>query len=1145
VGRAAGRVDETANALDRACRAETDQTRRAELAADLGELYESLGDAPRAVAAYEQARADEPESPRALSALHRLYRETEQWQELAEVIPDVVGMAERAQVVELQVELGDVLSERLARHDQAVAAYTAALALDPKHPSAFQGLAAVYQATGQTDALLDASEAEADAADPSARARRYGEIAEDWRGRGRFDRAAALWQKAVDLAPKDPAARRGLATALRGNEQWGSLASELRALLEIVNAPGERLAVLLELGDVATQLDDQDGAVTAYQSALAIEADHMGALDALARLYERGEKTASAIVVLQRLLEHATDPRARASLFQRLGAAQLDARDVPAARLAFEQALALDLASAAAHEGIARVHLLEDRAVAGGDELVRAAELAPSPQDQIRCLVDAAWVFRHRVHDAERARQCLRLVLELEPAHADAKQLLAELLQDTQQWESLWPHLQEEVQHARINEQLPPAQRAEIYARAARCAVELDLTGQALELYDLALAADATPDLHLERADALYRSKALDAAAPAYQSIVLRHAATLGKDRLVAVYRRLAEIHAALGKPMQAQLFHQKVLELDPHHKPTLTELAELHVARGRYDESIAQLRTLAKLAEPAERVRLLERIGDLYRDRLKNAPRAMSTFLEALELDDTNRRILQRVLDLQTAAGQWKAAVETIGKFLEHETDPARRAAYHLAAAEIRRNELKDKVGALDGYETALDELCAAPSPDTTLRALETFRLIDEMVTADKNWKYQEQAYRRMIRRVPDGAPALVQLWDALGEVYRSRLKSYQSAIEAFETAHALDPTRAPDRTAKLTELYALVGRKQPRAVVQRAAKLVAADPFQPESYRALGRASAEAGRIDEAWCAARALVFLKQATADETALYKRFRTHEARKATGAFDEASWAHVRHPDEDRAISAIFSVVWQAPVALRAGPAKAFDLRPKERLPIEDGTRVIAKIFRHAARVLGVALPDVYVQPHRSGRLLLANCIDRGRLVPAVIVGRDLMTGYRDTELAAAVGAMLALLRPAYYLTLALANLDELEATLGAACEIGGRPGIGDPEGRAQLAAEMQKRVPRRALESLAQLVAHLPEKPDVARWRACVDAAAQRAGLLVGGELAAAARMLSTDAASPGGAQRVRHLVAYSVSPAHFEARRHLGVNVA
>src|SRR6185295_6993166 len=159
---------------------------------------------------------------------------------------------------------------------------------------------------------------------------------------------------------------------------------------------------------------------------------------------------------------------------------------------------------------------------------------------------------------------------------------------------------------------------------------------------------------------------------------------------------------------------------------------------------------------------------------------------------------------------------------------------------------------------------------------------------------------------------------------------------------------------------------------------------------------------------------------------------------------------------------VFALVWEGAVALRAGPAKSFQLKAKERLAVEDGTRVVAKIFRHAARVLNVPLPDVYIQPRRSGRLLLANCVEKGRLSPAVIVGRDLMTGYRDTEIAAAVGAMIALLRPAYQLKLTLSTLDELEAALAAAAQLAGRS-LGRPELEPQVAAfvpEIQKRLTR-------------------------------------------------------------------------------------
>ena len=1138
---------------------EQDLGRRSELYALLGDLSETqLGESAQAIGWYQRALADEPEAKPVLVALHRLYRETLAWRELAELLPRLIDVHEpdthRAEIVELNVELGSVLADHLGRADDAVRAFNAALALEPTHPAAFQGIARVYHATGQTEALLDATEAELDAATGADRARRYGETASAWHARGAFARAAACWRKALALDPEHRAGLEGLARALRAGEQWVELAATLRASLELATAPGERATLLLELGEVLdNDLDDVEGAIAAYREALAIDAHHRGALDAMARLHDRAGKPQLALEVLQRLLELTTDaPRARADLFQRIGHLHLNARDVANARLNLVQALALDLDNAGAHEGMARVHLQRDEVVAGGEELVRAAQLAASPYDKLRCLADAAWVFRHRLHDTERARQCLHLILELEPDHADAKQALAELLADTQQWETLWPHLEQDVQRANDDPSVSPEERRDIFTRAARCALELDKFATALELYDLACAIDQSPAIQIERAEALYRSKSLDAAAASLQTLALRHAQALPPAQLLGVYRRLAEIHTALGKAAQAQLFHHKVLELDPHHRPTLKDLAELHLARGRVDEAIAHLRAIVESAPAAERVPLLERIGDLFRDHGKNAPRAMSTYLEALELEPGNHRLLQRVLDLQSEAGQWRAAAETIGRFLDHETDPARRGAYHLALAEIRRTELRDKPGALEAYDHALDELLREEplAAATRARALETFRIVDELVTADKNWKYQEQCYGRMLERMPKGDPALVVLWHALGEVYRTRLKQYQSAIEAFEVAHSLDPDKSPERTGILAELYALIGAKQPQQVSERAAKLVEVDPNNSGVYRMLGRSSLEAGRLDEAWCVARALVFLKKANAEEQALYQRYQLHETRKAAGVLDEESWASVRHPDEDRTISAIFGLTWEGPVALRAGPAKAFELKAKDRMPVEDGTRVIAKIFRHASRVLQVAVPDVYVQPRRSGRLLLANCVERGRLVPAVIVGRDLMTGYRDTEIAASVGAMLMLLRPAYYLKVTLPTVDELEAALGAAAQLVGRTGIGRAELeplRTAFASEMQKRLTRQTAATLHALVSRLPDKPDLARWRTAVDIAAQRAGLLVCGELAAAARMLATEASPLGGQrpnQRVHDLVSYSVSPGYFAARAHLGVTV-
>ena len=1143
--RAEARWGEVAALLARRAELEADRGKRSELYAQVGEVHETmLDDAGAAIRWYEAALADEPEAKPVLIALHSLYLATARWDALLDLVPRLIGVldaaAERPIVLDLYVELGTMLADQLGRHADAVHAFEAALALDPKHAAALEGLSHVYELTGETDALLEAREAEAAAA-PSAK--RYADAAAAWSDRGRFDRAVECWRKVMELAP-DQAARAGLARALRGAEAW----SELAALLRDSHEP----AALLELAEVLDdKLDDAAGATAAYRAVLAIDPAHRGALEALARLHDRTGQTQPAIDALEKLLETTSAAKPRGELFQRIGQLYLNVRDTANAGIALAQAIALDLDNAGAHEGMARLHLMQGELVAAGEELVQAATLSVEDRDRVRRLADAAWVFRHRLRDTERARQCLHLILELEPEHGDAKQALAELLHATEQWESLWPHLEQEVARAQADPSLPAAERLDTFTRAARCALELDRFETALELYDLACALDAKPALAIERADALYRARSLEAAAAAYQTILVRHTTALEPAALIPVYRRLAEIQTTLGKTAQAVLFHRKVLELEPHHRATLQDLADLELGRGRTDEAIAHLRALVALVDPPERVPFLERVGDLYRDKLRNSPRAMSAYLEALELAPGNRRLLQRLLDLQSAAGQWRAAAETIERFLEHETEPTKRAAYYLASAEIRRTELRDKPGALDAYDRALAEMFREDplTPATRARGLDTFRLIDELVTADRNWKRLEQSYLRMVKRVPKDDPVLLPLWHALGEIYRTRLKQYDNAIRAFEVAHALDPDKQPERASVLAELYGLVGRKQPEQVAQRASKLVEADPEHSGAYRALGHASLAAGKLDEAWCVARALVFLKKANAEEQALYERYAAHEADKATGILDDDTWAAaVRHPDEDRTISALFALVWEAAVAPRAGAPKDFELKAKERLPVEDGTRVIAKIFRHAARVLNVALPDVYVQPRRSGRLLLANCIERGRLVPAVIVGRDLMTGYRDTELAAVIGAMLSLLRPAYWLRLALPAVEELEAALGAAAALGGRPGLGSAAGgelQSAIATELLKRLPRSGAEALRAIVARLPERPDLARWRTAVDLASQRAGFLVSGELAAAARMLSTEASAGGRpGQRVQQLVSYSVSPSYFAVRAHLGVTI-
>jgi len=1225
------RWTELAELLEVRIEHETDPDQLYALCLELGTLREanaeSLADT---IVVFEQALSIEPESVDALVALHRLYRRNEDWTALAEILPRLIAVTEgpRSAIVEIWVELGTVLGDRLQRYDAALEAFATARQLAPAHRGALQGSARMYEATGRTEELLEAREATVDASTGAVdRAATYAEIANAWDDRGRPDRAARCRRKQLLLTPLDVTAHDGLVRALRLNEEWSALADAIAAFVPI--APrGDRLPLLLELADIRdVRQGDVDGAIGAYKQVLALDAQQPVAQERLSYLYERAGQSAAAIDLLTRQLAAATSPRTRADLLQRLGHVYVTAQDFERGREHIAQALSLDPSNAGALESMGWLHVKDGALASAGDSLVRAAQSSENRDDRLRRYLDAAWLYWHRMRDAERARTCLHSVLKLEPDHPDATHALAELLADQREWETLWPRLEQEV--ARSGDD------ADLLARAARCALELDKFDKARELFERAFELAPSASLALERADALFTARSFEDAVSAYQAAL--QVDGLDNALRVRVHRRLAEVFTHLGRLVSAHRHHQDVLALEPNHADTLVDLAELELGRGLFDEAIVHLRVLASAGPPDQRVAYLERIGDIYRERLHNPTRAISTYLEGLELTRGNRRLLQRILDVQTETGQWRAAVDTISQFIAHETDAARRASYHLAAAEIRRSELKDKPGALVAYEHALDDLFLEqpPSDASRKRGLDTFIAIDKLMVADRDWRGLEQAYVRMIKRLPKTDAALVALWHALGELYRLHLANDEHALAAFEVAQSLDPTASTTRARILDELRlklappapappapappppppppapapsaaptrpapapaparpapapapvrpVAVARPAPlrantpvsvrfdtpvpiprgtstvapltpapsRAVTstpiprryERAVSRVS-DPNLPASYREIGRRSVEAGQLDEAWCVARTLVLLRQASPEERELYMHYRPLETREATGTFDEDTWSFVRHANEDRAISAIFAQIWQSATQ---HAVRNDELKPQERVHVEDGGRLIARICRYAARVLDVALPEVYVQPQRAGRLALVHRSDRGRVLPAIVVGRDLLSGYRPSEVTSSLAAMITQLRPAYHLNLALTTVGELEAALGAAAMLVGRSDIGASPLRATIAADLQQRLLGPQLGALRTQVARLPERPDLARWSRAVDATAQRAALLVAGELVAAARMIATDPTvsdSDVAGRRVEELIAFSVTPKYFAARTHLGVTVA
>src|SRR5262249_42102017 len=143
---------------------------------------------------------------------------------------------------------------------------------------------------------------------------------------------------------------------------------------------------------------------------------------------------------------------------------------------------------------------------------------------------------------------------------------------------------------------------------------------------------------------------------------------------VVRIYFRLGMVRQHLGERKKALNMFEKALEIDPHHRDTLGAVIALQEATGDWEQVIHAKRGLVATAEPRDKVQLLDEIGEIYQQKLNNSQKAISAFLEALEVDPDDHQTLQKVLDLYTETKQWKKVVETIERFIALETDSVRK---------------------------------------------------------------------------------------------------------------------------------------------------------------------------------------------------------------------------------------------------------------------------------------------------------------------------------------------------------------------------------------------------------------------------------------------------------------------------------------
>jgi tetratricopeptide (TPR) repeat protein len=1171
-----GSWSELIETLQRHAAVEPSIEKKTDLYINLAELLErQMQDTPGAIYAYQQAMVCDPASKPALLALDRLYRRTEQWEPLIDVLSrraDLEQSSDERDTAKLRLEIGQIWDLRLFDAGQAIAAYQQVLHTDPTNLQALRALEQLYEKTNQSEKYLEVLEAQLDATPSDVeQIALYERMAAAWEERfGKLDRAAESLEKIVAVDSRNFSAYRELARLYQQAGKWEALVETYRNHITATGDVQTKVDLFVAMGiTYDSNLGDIDRAIEAFVDVLQFDSSEPRALDALGRLYEKISEWDRAIEAMAQLVRLSDDPRRQVDLYWRMGKIQYEhLQDPEAAEANLLRGLALDAGHVPTMETLTKQYSDRGDWLKAAQMMVRTESYTMVITDKVRLLFEAARIYEDKLRQNDAAKQLYAAVIALDPEHVEAGRPLADLYFAAQEWAPLSPVI--DMLCRKVGQlHADPRELNELYYHAARTADELGDFQKALGYYKAAYDIDSTylPTL-LGRADLLFKMQDWDNAGKIYQTILVQHRDGQDEGDVVRIYNRLGMVRQALGERKKALNMFEKALEIDPTHRDTLEAVIDLQQQQGDWEAVVHGKRGLMVTANTREKTQLLDEIGGIYHDRLQNMQKAIAAYLEALEVAPEDHQLMQKVLDLYTETKQWKKAVETIERFISLEADPVRRGAYYYAAATVCRDELKSLDEAVDYYNRALDNFFSVPEklPDAMIpRALRAFEAIDKVLTTKRDWKAQERAYRDMIKRLPQkDSPTFhkvrVGLFDGLGEIYRTRLKHYQSATHAFEFAQQLDPKNdlrgdGTDRAEILAELYLVSGPEYTDKAVEQHMRMLRNEPFKYDSYKALRRIYMDAHQYDKTWCVCNTLAFLKKADPDELQFYEQYKPRGLVKAKNVMSPETWAKLVHPDENRFISAIYGACWRGVAAMKAFPHKDFGIKRKDRRQLQGDPLMFSKLFYYVAQVLNVPLPEVYlVEDNKPADIQLANAIEKNELCPSFVVRPHLLQGKNEREVAFLSARRLTFMRPEYYLRMLLPTNTELKVVILSAIVMV-QPRFPVPPDMVttvqQYLPEMQKYMPPQLLEQLAAVVSRFVQAaPEInlAKWGHAVDAVSHRAGFVVCGDLEVAARMVSAEPVVVGGPQvkdKIKELVLYSISEEFFSVRQQMGLTIA
>jgi tetratricopeptide (TPR) repeat protein len=587
----------------------------------------------------------------------------------------------------------------------------------------------------------------------------------------------------------------------------------------------------------------------------------------------------------------------------------------------------------------------------------------------------------------------------------------------------------------------------------------------------------------------------------------------------------------------------KKALEIDANHEPSRRSLVRVLETLGDFEGAVEQRQRLLPMLEDQARFETLVAIGEACRDRLKDPYQAIDAFLGASKIDPTPLGVTEALLGLYRETRQGQKAADVLAQILarpEVQADAQRAAKLHLSRAEILRDEVKDEPGAVVELEKALDR-----NP----RLVQAFATLEEILTKAKRWPDLEQAYARMIQRLPKGpeaAQARLALWKTLGELYRNVLRNEDAARTAYQVVAKADPEDVVS-----LELYAELAATKPGEDGEAVAayrQLLRSGGKAQKAASALVTLHAARREYDLAYSAAQVLAhLLNAASAEELQVVSRLRKFARDQASGSLDDAGWGLVFHERVRGPLAEIMTLIAQHARPMFVQREKDLGIVPKkDELDVQGSMLFFANMFKYVERTLGFHGLRLFQKDEVPARLQLVPTEPSG-----LIAEKSLFDGRTKKELWFAIGKAMTFARPELLLARLMPH-DQLDLVFQAACSVGTSKFVvtADPHLVEKLKRELERTLPeqiaRNTLKLLARRYCEVQHAGDVRAFLDGAELTSNRVGALLAGDLEVVRKCVVTERPQVSKLRddtRVRDLAQFCASDTYGQLREKLGLS--